>query len=224
MEIILEYRILWKSIRIWIQILLVFCKYSNTNANTNANTSVTVFICILRMPIIQNTNIPGLAQYRVNIPNHFLKQLNSLVFFIKSGFVAPKFPWICNVHQHWDSIGKERYRKLADTCSLPKRIQECLKATPYFNWVRTSPRAHAWACVIRTAIQNHEIWYLKWRAALEKSSMDKFYHNLVHMCPKLLSTDCATFGATPRALQLGKCVFLWYFSQINADSNEVWSK
>ena len=32
------------------------------------------------------------------------------------------------------------------------------------------------------------------------------------------------FRYTLRALQLGKCAFLCYFSQINVDSNEFWSK
>ena len=45
-------------------------------------------------------------------------------------------------------------------------------------------------------IQNHEICYSKWRIALEKSILAKFYQNLAYLCQRWFSTDGTTFGAT----------------------------
>ena len=45
-------------------------------------------------------------------------------------------------------------------------------------------------------MQNHEIYYLKWRIALEKSILDGLYQNLAYMCLKLFSTDSTSFEGT----------------------------
>ena len=43
------------------------------------------------------------------------------------------------------------------------------------------PRTHAQPWVIGRRTQNYEIWYLKWRIALEKSIFDEIYQNLTYM-------------------------------------------